>query len=210
MVLTMKCVPLVPKYNLICCSCNLKTGTAVIATLALITELIQSLEAFTSLCYYKQEKYEMRYMEINLESREFYVGRFTSGILHSLTAGLLLYGVWKDKPIFMVPFVLTQYLILLFLALVIIIVTIVLVILGAVGWAVLVVIVGGFVLLISTYLWAGVYTYYRQLEDLDTLVPDNLLPSIPHEEETAINTEDLQKTYTQLERNIQQNYPQAV
>jgi hypothetical protein len=66
-----------------------------------------------------------------------------------------------------------------------------------------------------TYLWAGVYTYYRQLEERSSdLVPQNT-PQIlayekPPEEETIIDPEEIRKTYTQIEHNIQQYHPQSV
>jgi hypothetical protein len=64
-------------------------------------------------------------------------------------------------------------------------------------------------------LWAGVYTYYRQLEERNMdLVPQNttliLTYEKPPEEGTAINPEEIRNTYTQIERNIQQGHPQAV
>jgi hypothetical protein len=65
------------------------------------------------------------------------------------------------------------------------------------------------------YFWAGVYTYYRQLEETSTdLVPQTttqiLIYEKPAEEETIINPEENRNTYTQIEHNIEQCHPQAV
>jgi hypothetical protein len=66
-----------------------------------------------------------------------------------------------------------------------------------------------------TYLWAGVYTYYRQLEETNIdVVPQNTSQILTYEkppgEETIINPEEIRNTYTQIEHNIQQCHPQAV
>lgn len=69
--------------------------------------------------------------------------------------------------------------------------------------------------MLVTYLWAGVYTYYRQLEDRNIdVAPQNtnqiLIYEKPQEEEAIINPDEIKNAYTQIERNIQQGHPQSV
>jgi hypothetical protein len=67
---------------------------------------------------------------------------------------------------------------------------------------------------LSAYLWAAVYTYYRQLTETGLPHQEGQLQNLayvkPEEEEGIINPEEIQKAYAKIEYNIQQNQPHAV
>jgi hypothetical protein len=70
-----------------------------------------------------------------------------------------------------------------------------------------------FVSVLLAYLWAAVYTYYRQLTEVDVPQEDTQLQNLPYvksEEEEIINPEEMQEAYEKIEYNIQRKQPYAV
>jgi hypothetical protein len=67
-----------------------------------------------------------------------------------------------------------------------------------------------------SYMWAGAYSYYRQLEQTSTDVlagdtaPQILAYDKPPGEETIISAEEIRNSYAQIELNMQQYHPQSV
>jgi hypothetical protein len=67
---------------------------------------------------------------------------------------------------------------------------------------------------LTAYLWAGVYTYYRQLTETDVFHQEgqlqNLVDVKVEGKEDIINPEEIQEAYAKIEYNIQQKQSQAV
>jgi hypothetical protein len=66
---------------------------------------------------------------------------------------------------------------------------------------------------LTAYLWAGVYTYYRQLTETGVLHQEgqlqNLVDVKVEGKEDIINPEEIQEAYAKIEYNIQQKQSQA-
>lgn len=72
-----------------------------------------------------------------------------------------------------------------------------------------------FLAVLLAYLWAAVYTYYRELTEGGVAQRDTQLENLTYmksepEEEEIINPEEIQKAYETIEYNIQQKQPYAV
>jgi hypothetical protein len=67
---------------------------------------------------------------------------------------------------------------------------------------------------LTAYLWAGVYTYYRQLTETGVLHQEgqlqNLVDVKVEGREEIMNPEEIQEAYAKIEQNIQQKQLQAV
>ncbi|XP_023702817.1 uncharacterized protein LOC111862015 [Cryptotermes secundus] len=214
MTLTIKCVPLVPNYNFCCCSCSLKTGILVMAAIGLLSEAADGIRALVKLSYCEEENPANASL-FPTDSREVLVTRFAGYVVHGFVHGLLIYGVWNEKPVLMLPYILIQFIVIIIVIIFLFVVIIVLFREAMIGYGILTLLIGGLVTAFVAYLWAGVYTYYRQLEERKMeLAPQNttqiLVYEKPPEEETIINPDEIRNAYTQIERNIQQGHPQAV
>ncbi|KAJ4451377.1 hypothetical protein ANN_02839 [Periplaneta americana] len=147
------------------------------------------------------------------DSRETLITRVLLGLIHVAVNVSLLYGAWTEKPTFMLPYILIQFVFVVIVLLLVIIGFIALLFISMFTAFVLLIIGGPFAVLFA-YLWAAVYTYYRTLTE-DMLPPkDTQLQQLQYtkseEEEAILNPEEIQKAYSQIEYNIQQNQPHAV
>jgi hypothetical protein len=67
---------------------------------------------------------------------------------------------------------------------------------------------------LSAYLWAGVYTFYRQLTETGLRPQEGQLQNLVEvkidEKEDIINPEEIQEAYANIEHNIRRNQLQGV
>jgi hypothetical protein len=145
-----KCLPVLDHFL---CGYSLQIGTIITGWLGLGTVVVHLL---TVVVYFLSYGRQIPDWELLILSA------VVEGLISSSVLGFLLYGAYKKKPSFMVP-----YLILSAIS----IITSSLVVIGFGAYAFLyspgigaiTLVIGGLIVAVSAYLWLVVYSYYQQL-----------------------------------------------
>lgn len=147
------------------------------------------------------------------ETREALLFRLLFGILHVIVHACLLHGAWKEKPKFMLPYIIINFIFIIISFCLIILLSLFIASLD-VFVGIVVFLIGSAVIVLTAYLWAGVYTYYRHLTEPILPQQETQLKPMdyikPEETEPIVNSEEIQKAYANIEEKLRYSQPQPV
>ncbi|XP_069679637.1 lysosomal-associated transmembrane protein 4B-like [Periplaneta americana] len=159
--LNIKCVPVLERAICCCCSCTLRTASLVIGWLEMVCYILLFVNAVLNLVFLDPSQPPKQ--EAPFKTMPFAIGALVSHVVAILVIGLLLFGVHKERPSFILVYLILCLIGICLTILAMVILTIITIIAHVVVGLVVLVFFG-LIIALECYFWVVIYSYYRQLE----------------------------------------------
>lgn len=158
MTFIVKYAPVLKEWRFCCCSCSLRAAAVVLAWFSAIAGVSKIVTCITYLSH------PAIHPQTTYETKEFLIAMLSTAAGSTVVNVLLLYGIHKKKPVYMLPFLVLNLIVLVISVPIIFIAGIIAMVSNWI-FGLIALVIGSALMVLAAFCWIVLYSYYRQVEE---------------------------------------------